>query len=114
MIYHITSNAAWMAARAAGSYTADSLPTQGFIHFSTRDQVLHVANTLFHGQPGLVLLAVDPARLGAPLRYEEAHPGEYFPHLYGPLNLDAVIAVYPFPPQSDGSFDWPPGCPGEV
>ncbi|MGQ9927271.1 MAG: DUF952 domain-containing protein [Chloroflexaceae bacterium] len=112
MIYHITRNAAWTAARAAGSYAADSLATEGFIHFSTRDQVLRVANTLFHGQTGLVLLVVDPARLSAPLRYEEAHPGEYFPHLYGPLNLDAVVAMYPFSPQPDGSFHWPPGAPG--
>lgn len=114
MIYHITSNAAWRAARAAGSYAADSLATEGFIHFSTRDQALRVANALFQGRRDLVLLAVDPARLSAEVRYEESLPGEHFPHLYGPLNLDAVVAVYPFPPRPDGSFDWPPGCPVEV
>lgn len=109
MIFHITRSAAWEAARAVGSYTADTLASEGFIHFSTREQVLGVANTLFHGQAGLLLLAVDPVRLSAELRYEEAHPGQFFPHLYGPLNLDAVVAVYPFSPQPDGRFRWPDG-----
>ncbi len=112
MIYHITSSAAWTAARTTGSYVADTLATEGFIHFSTRDQVLRVANSRFAGQTGLVLLAVDPARLSAELRYEESHPGEHFPHLYGPLNLDAVVAVYPFAPQPDGRFQLPPAWPG--
>lgn len=112
MIFHITRSAAWEAARATGSYTADTLASEGFIHLSTGEQVLGVANALFHGQAGLLLLTIDPARLTAELRYEEAHPGQFFPHLYGPLNLDAVVAVYPFVPQPDGSFRLPDGSEG--
>lgn len=111
MIYHITAAEAWAAAQAGGFYTADSLATEGFIHLSTRDQVRWVAGNRYRGQTGLVLLAVDPTRLIAELRYEESVPGQSFPHLYGPLNLDAVVAVAPFPPEPDGSFSLPPALP---
>lgn len=100
LIYHITTNDAWQAAQAAGHYIADSLHHEGFIHFSRVAQLPRVAAKFFCGQPNLVLLTVDPARLSAELRDEEGEPGELFPHLYGPLNLDAVVTVEPFvPPQ---------------
>lgn len=109
-LYHITAGDDWAAARADGVYAADSLAAEGFIHLSTRDQVLWVAERFYRGRQGLVLLAVDPARLGAELRYEEAEPGRRFPHLYGTLNLDAVAAVYPFAPEPDGTFRLPAGA----
>lgn len=108
-IYHITTETAWRAAQGAGVYSADTLASEGFIHLSTCDQVPGVAGRFFRGQHGLVLLEVDPARLAAELRYEESEPGEFFPHLYGPLNLDAVVSAHAFPPAADGSFSMPPG-----
>jgi uncharacterized protein (DUF952 family) len=97
LILHITTRAQWEAARAAGRYTAPSLATEGFIHFSDPDQVARVAEARFSGVPGLVLLRVAPDRLHAPLKYERSDAGEErFPHLYGPLNLDAVVDVVPF------------------
>jgi uncharacterized protein (DUF952 family) len=108
-IYHITTAEAWAEAQAAGSYAADSLATEGFIHLSTREQLLWVADRFYRGQPGLLLFAVDTGRLSAELRYEESEPGMHFPHLYGPLNLDAVVAARPFLPNPDGTFDLPPG-----
>jgi uncharacterized protein (DUF952 family) len=115
MIYHITTNFAWQAAQAAGEYRAPSLESQGFIHCSKWEQVKGVADTVFRGQTGLVLLCIDPARLTAELREEapdpivpaEHQPGERFPHLYGALNLDAVTRVIDFPPQGDGTFMLP-------
>ena len=110
MILHITTRAAWTAAEAAGAYEADSLATEGFIHMSEPHQVLRVANTRFRGvAEDLVLLRVDPDRLVAELRVEvgEAETGETFPHVYGPLNLDAVIEVVPFVEGPDG-FMLPP------
>jgi uncharacterized protein (DUF952 family) len=109
LIYHITTAAAWDEARAAGAYAADTLGTEGFIHLSTREQLLGVAERYYRGQPGLVLLAVDEARLAAALRYEESEPGMHFPHLYGPLNLDAVAAAHPLPPRPAGGLAKPPG-----
>ncbi len=107
-ILHITSRQAWEAAQRAGLYTADSLASEGFIHCSTPAQILDVANTLYRGQRDLVLLVIDVARLQVPLRYEDCHAsGQAYPHLYGPLTLDAVCAVYDFPPQADGTFRLP-------
>lgn len=113
-IFHITTAATWEAAQAAGDYRADSLTSEGFIHCSTRAQLLRTAERYYRGQAGLVLLAVDVARLAAELRYEEGEPGELFPHLYGPLNLDAVRGAYSFPPQPDGSFRLPTELSPEV
>lgn len=109
-LYHIATRADWEAAQSLGSYQADSLATDGFIHCSTHAQVLATASRFFRGQPGLVLLVIAPQRLRSEVRYENLEGGEeLFPHLYGPLNLEAVTGVYPFVPDADGSFSMPPG-----
>jgi uncharacterized protein (DUF952 family) len=116
LIYHITTRAAWEQAQDTGEHRAESLTTQGFIHFSTREQVTHVANAVFRGQQGLVLLCVDTDKLTAELRIEAADTtvhvdhaaNELFPHLYGALNIDAVVRVVDFPPLADGTFALPP------
>lgn len=97
LIYHITHHTTWAQARSEGRYAADTLASEGFIHLSTAAQVPWVAERFYRGQAGLVLLVVDPSRLQAELRYEESEPGQHFPHLYGPLNLDAVVEVRDFP-----------------
>jgi uncharacterized protein (DUF952 family) len=114
-IYHITTRADWDAAVGAGWYEPPSLAGEGFIHCSSLDQVVHTANLLFRGQQGLTLLAIDTERLLAELLYEApAAPGQesrdtaLFPHIYGPLNLDAVTDVVAFPAAWDGSFALPP------
>jgi uncharacterized protein (DUF952 family) len=109
LILHATTRSAWSAAQARGQYSADSLAGEGFIHCSKVDQVLRVANTFFAGQAGLVLLVIDPRRLSSELRWD---PGtdlatELFPHIYGPINLDAVQQVLDFEPDSDGKFHLP-------
>jgi uncharacterized protein (DUF952 family) len=110
MIYHITPRADWDAALRAGRYTADSLASQGFIHCSTREQVIGVADAFYAGRSGLVLLCIDEGQLGAPLVYENLEGGEaLFPHLYGPLNLEAVVHVADFAPGAEGRFTLPAG-----
>ncbi|AAF09825.1 DUF952 domain-containing protein [Deinococcus radiodurans] len=105
---HITTPAAWAAAQRAGVYSAPSMEMQGFIHLSAPAQVIGVANFLYAGQSGLLLLVIDPAKLRAELRWEEYEPGSpHFPHLYGPLNLDAVTEVLPFEAGADGRFELP-------
>jgi ribokinase len=100
-ILHICSRHDWEHAQQAGEYRADSLLTEGFIHFSTPAQVTRTADRFLGGRQGLVLLVVDCARLRSELRYEAAD-GDLFPHLYGPLNLDAVVAVQDYVPSSTG------------
>ena len=108
IIYHITSQNEWQQAQKAGSYSAASLATEGFIHCSTRAQVPGVGERYYKGLNGLVLLCIETTRLKVELRYEDSHHnGEFYPHIYGPLALDAVARVIPFPARPDGLFDWP-------
>ena len=105
-IFHITTRSAWEEAVTAGSYTADSLKSEGFIHCSQAEQVTWVANTRFRGRTDLVLLHVDEAAVGAEVRRENLEGGvTLFPHVYGPLPVAAVLDVTPMVPASDGSFD---------
>jgi uncharacterized protein (DUF952 family) len=109
-IYHIAPRTSWSAAQKLGAYSADSLASQGFIHCSKIDQVLRVANAIYLGQPGLVLLEIDLTALRPEVRWEPGtdKPDELFPHIYGPLNVEAVVRVLDFPPAPDGTFRLPP------
>ena len=101
VIFHIAERTAWDAAVAAGEYTVStlgrSLAEEGFIHMSTEAQVAGVAERFYAGVGDLVLLHIDESKLTSPLQYDEV-PGapDPFPHLYGPLNTDAVVRVEPF------------------
>jgi uncharacterized protein (DUF952 family) len=94
LIYKIMSEAEWRAAQAAGLYTgsADDL-RDGFIHFSTAEQVAGTRSKYFSGRSDLILLEVDAQALGGALRYEPARGGVLFPHLYGALPLSAIRKV---------------------
>jgi uncharacterized protein (DUF952 family) len=107
MIFHITPRSHWQQAQQQGEYRAASLDTEGFIHCSRAEQVVWVANQFYRNMPNLVLLCIDPAYLMAELRHDAIETGEQFPHLYGALNLDAVVQVIEFPPQADGTFQLP-------
>lgn len=109
MILHITHQHIWQNALTTGSYQADTLATEGFIHCSTPAQVIEVANARFHGDYGLVLLCIEESRVQAEIRYEDCYDaGQSFPHIYGPLNLDAVTQVVVLPVEADGMFRLPP------
>jgi len=109
LIYHITRQSDWDTALAAGSYAADSLATEGFIHCSTAQQVIATANRIFKGKRDLVLLSVETDKVGAEIRYENLEGGtNLFPHVYGALAIAAVTAAHDFPPRDDGSFELPP------
>ncbi len=109
MILHITSREAWENAQKSGVYAADTLATQGFIHCSKLEQVLRVADAFYKGKGGLVLLVIDPKRLKAELRWEPGDDlkSQLFPHIYGPINIDAVSNVLDFEAGPDGSFSLP-------
>jgi len=112
-IYHIATRADWDSAQESGEYRVESLETQGFIHMSQSvDQVLKVANAIYTGQSDLVLLHIDEQKVTPELKYEApdsnvpAHhyKGELFPHLYGALNVPAVVNVTDFTANPDGKF----------
>lgn len=107
-VYHITTADQWRRAQVTGVYRTASLDTEGFVHCSTRDQVVRVANQRFAGWTGLVLLAVDPSRVNSPVVFENTEGGsELFPHVYGPIGADAVDAVAVLKPGPDGRFAFP-------
>lgn len=105
-IHHICPRIDWQAAQENDEYRAESLDTEGFIHFSRAEQVQGTANNYYRGQQGLVLLKVAVAKLTADLKWEDSGE-DIFPHLYGLLNLDAVVDVEDFSPEPDGSLIYP-------
>lgn len=108
MIYKITPASAWREAERQGVYrgSADD-QRDGFIHFSTASQVAETARKHYHGQTGLFLVAVDAEALGDDLRWERSRNDELFPHLYGELDLGAVIEILDLRARSDGGHDVP-------
>ena len=111
LFFHITTCSAWSAGQKSGEYRADSLGQEGFIHCSKVAQILRVANDYYTGQQGLLILMVDPSKLKAELRWDPGsdQADELFPHIYGPVNLEAVVDVFDFEPGPDGKFSLPAG-----
>jgi uncharacterized protein (DUF952 family) len=116
VICHITTRDAWEAAQPAGEFRSPEFDEIGFIHCSTPEQIVLVANAFFRGQSGLVMLVIDPARLKSPVRWEPPHStgrlpgfmhGSVFPHVYGPIDLDAVARIVELMPSETGSFKMP-------
>src|SRR5689334_19395243 len=108
MIVVITSSAEWERAKTVGYYASPSLETEGFIHCSTPSQVTGVANKHFKGRTDLVLLVVDPEKVTAKVKCENLKGGaELFPHIYGRLNVSAVMSVHAFKPDVNGLFSLP-------
>ncbi len=94
-----------MKAEKNGEYAADSLESQGFIHMSTREQIIPVANSFYKDSEDLVLLYIDSEKIKGNLRWEGRDEiGEDFPHLYAPLPLDAVIRVEDFIKDDNGKY----------
>lgn len=107
-IFHIVKSSDWEKAKKDGVYKAASLEKDGFIHCSLAQQIPPVANYNFKGQQGLVLLEIAEEKLKHEVRFEDLYASdEDYPHIYGPLNIDAVLQVIPFPPNADGTFVLP-------
>lgn len=85
-------------------YRTDSLATEGFVHCAFAEQVAAAANRFYAGATDLLVLTIDPARLTSPLREEPSSSGKLFPHIYGPVNRDAVTAVTPLAKGADGRW----------
>lgn len=96
LIYHITTNEEWNQAKQRGEYEAASLKEEGFIHCSEDRQVGDVLKRYFSGKTQLVKLTIDTTKLSSQLIYDWSNAIEdTFPHIYGPINLDAVVSVDP-------------------
>jgi len=112
VIYHVCRAADWLAAKADGPYTGSADDARdGFIHFSGGNQLRESVARHRPGQDGLVLLMVEPDRLGSALKWEASRGGVLFPHLYGPLPVSAVMEERDLPLGSDGVHAFPPDIP---
>jgi uncharacterized protein (DUF952 family) len=104
LIYKICAEAEWRAAEKAGAFTGSAVDiADGFIHFSTVDQVAETARKHFSNQSGLVLVTIETRLVRGELKWEPSRGGALFPHLYTELNLDAATAVHPLPLGPDGA-----------
>ena len=108
VILKICTAGEWAEAESRGRYDGSAVDAEdGFIHFSTPEQAPETAARYFADQADLVLVAVDPDRLGPALAWEPSRGGDLFPHLYGPLPLSAVVWVRPLPLGVDGRHRFP-------
>ena len=104
IIYHLAFRDDWETGLTAGEYRAPSLAEEGFIHASGDEaQTLRVAARLFAGRTDLLVLDVDTALLGegSPVIREPARSGEIYPHIYGPIVLNAVVRIRKLAPDPD-------------
>lgn len=102
-IYKILSRDEWAQALAAGRFDGSAVDVaDGFIHFSSAAQAAETARRHFAGKSDLVVLAVEAGDLGRELVWEPSRGGDLFPHLYGPLATDKVLAVTEAPLGADG------------
>ena len=108
LIYKIAPDSLWRDAEAAGVFSGAPVDlADGFIHFSTAEQVRETAAKHFAGQDNLMLIAVDAERLGDGLKWEVSRGGALFPHLYAPLDPASAVWVRPLPLGEDGKHEFP-------
>ena len=111
-IYKIVQANVWREAERKGRFEGAGVDlSDGFIHFSTVEQVRETAAKHYAWQDDLLLVAVDGAALngeaGEAFRYEPSRGGAMFPHLYAPLPMTAVLGVNPLPLRGDGTHEFP-------
>lgn len=115
MIYHITTPVEFTLAKQRGHYSAPSLDTEGYIHCSTVEQVIPVANAFYKNESTIILLCIDGTKLTSELKWEppahiEGHDapedseGQLFPHVYGIINLDAIENYVTVPQDENGYY----------
>ncbi|MBI4973782.1 DUF952 domain-containing protein [Candidatus Roizmanbacteria bacterium] len=99
LIYHLIPKTDWDKAKMQEFYSPTSLAKEGFIHASTKEQILPTANRIFKGRNDLLILTIDTEKVTPKIIYEfSSGSGEKHPHIYGPLSLDAVCEVKIFNP----------------
>lgn len=107
-LVHLCTRQEWDRAQVEGVWRPPALETEGFVHLSAPRQVHLPANRLFAGRDDVVLLWLDPDRLGGPVKWEPGVPSDpesmLFPHLYGPLPAAAVVSVTDYRPGPDGAY----------
>lgn len=103
-IFHAIDEVLWAEAQGTGVYTPPAFDKEGFIHTSTQEQLLPTANRKFKDRDELRVVVIDTEKLKPEVKFEEASNGEKYPHIYGPLNLDAVDGIILLQRDPSGEF----------
>jgi uncharacterized protein (DUF952 family) len=111
MFLHLMPAVDWVALRPGESVRPESLATEGFAHCTSGEELmLRVANSFYRSLSGEILaLVIDPDRVAAPIKWEfppgaDPHSATAFPHIYGPINHDAIVGTRRFQRAVDGSY----------
>ncbi len=115
MIYHLTFRKDWKRALATGPYSAKSLEKENFIHCSTAEQIVPVAMDFFPARRKLTILVIDETKLTSEVKWEKpkggpppgVRPNALFPHVYGPINHEAVTKSLDMERDADDVFILP-------
>lgn len=106
LIFHLVKKNDWKEQKKESRYAPESLDSHGFIHCSSGDDIEGVANRLFKGEEGVLLIVINTTLIEPELKYEEdEETGTRYPHIYGPLNLDAVVDKIELATDDDGLFE---------
>lgn len=109
LIYKICPQGLWSEAEAKGAFDGSTVDKRdGYIHFSSAEQLKGTAAKHFGGLDDLLLIAVDDQKLGAALKWEPSRGGALFPHLYAVLDLTDISWVKSLPLGNDGIHHFPP------
>ncbi len=105
LLFHLTTKENWNQYKQSGNYEPESLEDQGFIHCSSGNQVENTANRIFSGEDQILLLVIDASMIREDVKYEEDEEvGEKFPHIYGPISVNAIIDKIEIQAEDDGQF----------
>ena len=107
-IFHITTKEKWKNAKKEGTYSSTTLVSQGFIHCSTKDQVIEIANCLFKDVLNVIILEIIEEKIKGKIVYENFEgKKELFPHIYGKIELDTVNTIYELQKDDNGEYYFP-------
>ena len=106
MIYHITEKSEWKLARVEGKLEPESLQIEGFVHCCSEQLFSQVSNFYFKGLPSIYVLEIDEESLKSELKWEVSG-GHRFPHIYGPIEVSAVVREIEVFPNDEGLFEFP-------
>jgi len=110
-LFHIVSVDDWARAVEAGGYEPPSLAAEGFVHLSFADQVAGTANRYYRALDDLQVIELDSSAVESILRIEDTTgSGVQFPHVYGPIAVDAVTAIHPLERDGTGDYVFTPGA----
>ncbi len=105
-IYHVITREDWESVAESQVYAPESLMKEGFIHFSLKEQISGVIDRFYRNQKGLLVLKVKLNKIKSRIEFEPVSDIGIFPHLYGKLNLDSVVGVFPIFIDENNNVFW--------